>query len=471
MSLKLNEKSIILGEEYMRENNSAGSIEKKSYEYISLSERKGNPKELFFTWFAASTVSTTLVTGALAIVIGLNFWWAGLSIILGHAIGAAIMALHSAQGPKLGIPQLIQSRAQFGYYGVILPMIIVFIMYLGYGATNTVLVGQGIKETLGVNLNLTVVISLIPMVLLAIYGQGLIQRSMRIYTVVYSVIFLILTILVISQLSMNLLNKGEFSFSQFLLATSICVTWQITYGPYVSDHSRYMDPTHAKKTFLYSYLGSFLSSAWLMLLGAAIATMVVNGNVMAQIKTMGGLGFFIVLLLSLGVLVINSLNIYGAGIIALSIASNFIAFKTTIKLRIITSVTIGIFIALAATVGAGNFMSNFQLYLGFILFFIIPWSVINLTDFYLLKHNDYHHEEFMKKDGAFGKLNKSTLLAYLLTVLFQIPFINTEIYQGPISVMMEGLDLAWIVGIVVSFCLYVSLLKVQINKRPLNKAG
>lgn len=440
----------------------SNSIEQKSYEFIPLEERRGKPKELFFTWYAANTVSTTLVTGALAIVIGLNFWWAALSIILGHALGAIVMALHSAQGPKLGIPQVMQSRAQFGYFGVILPMLIVFIMYMGYGASNTVLVGQGINETLGININGTVLFSLIPMVLLAIYGQGLIQKSMKIYTIVYTIIFIILTFLVLGNISMEMLNRGGFSFSQFILATSISITWQITYGPYVSDHSRYMHPKESKKTFVYSYLGSFLSSTWLMLLGAAVATMVIDGNVMGQIKELGGgLGTVIVILLSLGLIVINSLNIYGAGIILLSIASNFVKFTTTIKIRVLASLLVGCLLALAATVGAGNFMGYFQLYLGFILFFIVPWSVINLTDFYLLKRQDYKPDDFVEKNGVFGKLRLSSIIIYLITVISQIPFTNTGIYQGPISKMMDGLDIAWVVGIVLSLSMYLGYEKMK----------
>lgn len=444
------------------------SIEEISYEYIPEDKRKGNPKELFFTWFAASTVSTTLVTGALAIIVGLNFWWATAAIVLGHAIGATIMALHSAQGPKLGIPQLIQSRAQFGYFGVILPMVIVLTMYFGYASMNTILVGQGIQETLGFNINVVVVLSLIPMILLAVYGQNLIQKSMKMYTIFYTIVFLVLTGLVISQVSMEVLSKGAFTWTGFILAVSICVTWQITYGPYVSDHSRFMRPEDAKKTFAYSYAGSFLSSTWLMLLGAAIATMAINGNVMGEIKNMGAAGFTIVILLSLGVLVINSLNIYGAGIIILSIASNFWEFKTSVRLRVITSIGIGIVVALAATLGAGNFMSYFQIYLGFVLFFIIPWSVINLMDFFLLKRTNYAPNEFMKTDGLFGKLNYLGLGVYLIAILGQIPFINTEIYQGPFSKMMSGLDIAWITGSVTAFILYFVSIKVS-NKKRINQ--
>ncbi len=436
-----------------------GSIEQISYEHIPIEQRNGTARELFFTWFAASTVSTTLVTGSLAIVLGLNFWWSCVAILIGHGIGATIMALHSATGPKAGLPQVVQSRAQFGYYGAILPMLIILVMYLGYGATNTVLVGQGMQETLGLNMNVTVIVSLIPMVLLAIYGQGLLQKSMKIYTIGFTAIFIILTIMILSNITMETLNAGNFSFSQFLLMTSICVTWQITYGPYVSDHSRFIHPSQSKKVFTYSYLGSFASSAWLMLLGAAIATMVVNGNVMAQIKEMGSLGFIIALLLSLGVLVINSLNIYGSGIIILSISSNFLTFKTSARLRTIISIIIGVIIAFIALWSSDNFMANFQLYLGFILFFIIPWSIITLSDFFILKRVNYPPDAFNQKDGIFGKINIPTMIIYLSTILIQIPFINTELYVGPIAKLLDGLDIAWIVGGVVSFLLYIGFAK------------
>lgn len=455
----------------MSDENKIKSIEQISYEYMPVKERKGNPKDLFFTWFAASTVSTTLVTGALAVIVGLNFWWAALAIISGHAIGATIMALHSAQGPKLGIPQLMQSRAQFGYLGVLMPMVIVLTMYFGYGSVNTILVGQGMQETLGLNLNIVVIISLVPMVLLAIYGQNLIQKSMKIYTIFYTIIFLILTVLVISQVTIELLNQGSFSWTGFILAISISVTWQITYGPYVSDHSRFMRPEDSKKTFTFTYLGSYLSSTWLMLLGAAIATLAVNGNIMGEIKNMGTTGFVIVILLSLGVLVINSLNIYGAGIIVLSIASNFWDFKTTGRLRIITYTAIGIVIAIASTIGADNFMTYFQIYLEFILFFIIPWSVITLTDFYILKRTNYSHTDFMEKDGIFGKLNYLGIAVYIIVILGQIPFINTEIYQGIISNMMDGLDIAWITGSVSAFLLYFTAIKVKSIQRSKQKAN
>nr|WP_235801801.1 cytosine permease [Ureibacillus manganicus] len=437
-------------------------IEDVSHEFIPLEKRNNKASEMFFTWFSASTVSTTLVTGALAILVGLDFLWATISIIVGHAIGAVIMALHAAIGPKSGLPQVVQSRAQFGYYGAILPMVIIFTMYIGYGSTNTVVVGQGLQETLGLNLNLMVILSLIPTVLIAIFGQSILQKSLKVFTIIFIFIFVILTILLFANLNNTQLISGEFNLSAFILMASICVTWQITYGPYVSDHTRFIRPEESKKTFYYSYAGTFLSSAWLMILGALSASMVTDGNVMGQINSLGTIGWIIAFLLTIGILIINSLNIYGAGIILLSIISNFIPFKTTAKLRVIASIAIAFTIALIATVGAGNFMANFQMYLVFILFFIIPWSTITLMDFFVLGRSHYHHSEYGKKDGIFKAFNTKTIAVYLITILIQVPFLNTEIYVGPIAKAMNGVDIAWIIGIIVAATLYYVLIKITV---------
>ena len=69
---------------------------------ISIEKRRGETKQLIFTGLVASIVSDTLVTGALAIIIGLSFWLTILSVALRHRIGALIMAFHSVQDPMWG---------------------------------------------------------------------------------------------------------------------------------------------------------------------------------------------------------------------------------------------------------------------------------------------------------------------------------------------------------------------------------
>ena len=57
-------------------------------------------------------------------------------------IGTFFMAAHSAQGPQLGLPQMIQSRPQFGYVGAILVWLFAYLQYAGFNVFNSVLAGR-----------------------------------------------------------------------------------------------------------------------------------------------------------------------------------------------------------------------------------------------------------------------------------------------------------------------------------------
>jgi Purine-cytosine permease and related proteins len=107
-------------------------VEKRSIDFIPEAERHGQPGSLFFIWFGANMNITTIASGVLPVVMGLNLFWSALAIIIGSLLGAIFMASHSAQGPKLGIPQMIQSRAQFGILGAVLPLLFVMLIYLGF---------------------------------------------------------------------------------------------------------------------------------------------------------------------------------------------------------------------------------------------------------------------------------------------------------------------------------------------------
>lgn len=117
-------------------------VESRSIEYIPAEERYGKARDLFPIWFGANMHITTLVTGALPIALGLNLFWSLAAIIVGTLLGAIFMASHSAQGPQLGIPQMIQSRAQFGVIGAIFPLFLVMFVYLGFFASSGLLAAQ-----------------------------------------------------------------------------------------------------------------------------------------------------------------------------------------------------------------------------------------------------------------------------------------------------------------------------------------
>ncbi|MDQ9351173.1 cytosine permease, partial [Escherichia coli] len=61
-----------------------------------------------------------------------------------HLVGGVVIALASAQGPQLGIPQMVQSRGQFGRYGALLIVFFTALIYVGFFISNIVLAGKTI---------------------------------------------------------------------------------------------------------------------------------------------------------------------------------------------------------------------------------------------------------------------------------------------------------------------------------------
>ena len=129
----------------------AEAIERRSIDVIPDEERHGTPFSQFTLWFGANMQITAIVDGALAVVFGADALWAIIGLLIGNVLGGIVMALHAAQGPRLGLPQMISSRAQFGVYGAVVPLVLVVIMYLGFAATGTVLAGQAVNKILHVD--------------------------------------------------------------------------------------------------------------------------------------------------------------------------------------------------------------------------------------------------------------------------------------------------------------------------------
>lgn len=464
-----------MGAEAAAGSSAIDSIEVRSFDYVPESERHGQPKQVFYMWFGISATVFSLVTGYVGITLGLSFWWTVVAVLLGNVLGALFMAFHAAQGPQLGLPQMIQSRAQFGYYGAILPLVITWFMYIAFLAIDIVLAGEGFQAVWHWSLDGWMIVLTIPMLLLAIYGYDFINRYNKYQTWLYVATFLGITIfLFVHGVGHGSLTRGHFTIGPFLLSTSIVAAYQITYAPYVSDYTRYLPQSTTRKVFWRTYLATVISCLWLMVLGAGIGALNPKLTTMLlEIKQITGpVGGALAILLAIGLIAPNSTNVYGGMMTTLSIGNNVNdRFQSNRKLRTVVCFVIAVLGALVATAGAGSFMTNLEDYMTMILYILIPWSVINLTDYYLLHHGTYRTEDFYAKNGHFGRVNVSAMIVYLLVFGIEVPFMHTTIYEGPIAKHLGGGDIAWIVGAVVTVPLYIGVIRLRRRALPVAAAG
>jgi NCS1 family nucleobase:cation symporter-1 len=93
-----------------------------------------------------------------------------------------------------------------------------------------------------------------------------------------------------------------------------------------------------------------------------------------------------------------------------------------------------------------------------LLLVLVPWASINLIDFYVIKRGSYDITSIFRADGGiYGRFNLHAIVAYFIGIIVQLPFANTSLYVGPYANLVEGADLSWLVGLVVTCPLYYCL--------------
>ncbi len=441
---------------------SPGRVEQHTIYQIPLDQRHGTWRDLFTIWFGSNIMMLTIVTGALASsVFKLGFMSSCLSIIVGNLAGAVFMALHSAQGPRLGVPQMVQTRGQFGTIGAVLVVAIVIIMYVGFLASNIVLGGQSLHTIAGgIDEHLLIVFIAVVSVIATIFGHDLIHAYARVLTWTSGLALLVafIWIVVIHGLPGNFMAMNSFSASGFFSMVSVGALWQIAYAPYVSDYSRYMPyETGAKPAFWASYWGCSLGSIFPMILGALLGLVAANGDPVGGLTTFTGAAAIpIVVIFSVGIAGTNAMNLYCGVLSTITLINTFVpSWKAGAAARTVTAIAITIIGLAIALFAAGNFLTNYTNFILLLLYVLVPWTAINLVDFYLVRHGDYDVAAFFTPEGGvYGRFNKSAIFCYILGILIQLPFVSTDLYTGPVAKALNGVDLSWIVGILVISPIY-----------------
>ena len=311
----------------------AGGLEVRSIDYVPLNERHGKAWHLGPLWFMSNAQIATLAVGLISISEGASLFWSVLAIVAGVLIGTLFMAFHSAQGPQLGLPQMIQSRPQFGYVGALLVWLFAYVQYAGFNVFNTILGGDAMSRTAHGPVKLWVVILTAVALVIAVVGYDLIHRAERWLTVLMIVIFGIFTVtLFFIHYPAGTFDVGSFKASPFLGQFGVVAGYQISWAIYVSDYSRYLPPdVPVRKTFYWTYWGSAIGGAWMMIVGATLAAWAgksFDGTGIAELDNVGdhvftGFGAIVLILAAAGLVSVTALNMYGGSLTLISAVDSF----------------------------------------------------------------------------------------------------------------------------------------------------
>ena len=391
-------------------------MEKRSIDYVPLAERRGHGRSLWPIWFAGSTHLTTMAVGLIGIGLGGGLFWTAIAILAGSALGTLIVAGHAAQGPRLGLPQLIQARTQFGYYGALIVYGVALTSYTGYAAFGQILAGQTLHALSGMPQSAGGIAYAATALLIAIAGFRLFKLVQR--WLAFALVGMLGLYSVVLIAGLPALSATGFKTAPVLLQIAAAATYQLSWAPYISDYSRYLPrKTSTRSTYWWTFSGAFLGGSWGMLIGAATAASLPGATLAGALVALGdrlfpGFGTGLLCLILVGLTTAGALNFYGASLTLLSIADTVKPLAQGAVKRIVATLAVGAVTMTIALSASADFVRGFSAFLAILLNLVVPWIAITLVDFYLVRRGHYAIGAILKPSRLYGQWNWRGLAAY-----------------------------------------------------------
>jgi len=209
--------------------------------------------------------------------------------------------------------------------------------------------------------------------------------------------------------------------------------------------------------FWYSYVGMFVPTVWLAILGATIASRTLDTDPAKMVSAVfGGVASILVLLLVLhGPIATNILNVYSAALAALSMGVRLSRTGIAWIAGIVGYVVTLYFIF------QPSFAKAFDSWMISLLLWMSPWAGVVLADFFVHRRGHIDVAELYEdpERSAYGDVNWAGVLSFLIGLVagWSVEDGLVPALQGPIATrLLGGADLSWLVGIVVAGGLYLA---------------
>jgi NCS1 family nucleobase:cation symporter-1 len=214
--------------------------------------------------------------------------------------------------------------------------------------------------------------------------------------------------------------------------------------------------------FWASYWGCTLGSLLPMILGAVVGIAAPKGSLINGLAVLtAGISPLVLIVFSIGIASSNALNLYCGVLSTLTFGQTLVpSWSPGPRARTVVALVLFGFALAGAILSKDSFIANYEDFILLLLYVLVPWTAINLVDYYLLRHGQYHVESFFQHDGGlYGRVNGPAVTCYLLGTLVQLPFVASALYTGPVARAMGGIDLSWIVGLAVTSPVYYWMAK------------
>ena len=103
-----------------------------------------------------------------------------------------------------------------------------------------------------------------------------------------------------------------------------------------------------------------------------------------------------------------------------------------------------------ALISGENFLTNFEDFLLLILYLFVPWTAVNLVDYYIVRRGHYAIAEIFNPHGMYGRWGWRGIISYLVGFAAMVPFLSTSKYTGFVADALKGADISLFIGLPVA---------------------
>jgi purine-cytosine permease-like protein len=154
------------------------------------------------------------------------------------------------------------------------------------------------------------------------------------------------------------------------------------------------------------------------------------------------------------------MNSYSAMLTLITAIDAFHKLRPTRRLRVACIGGAIAFSAAAAIAFGGDVIAALNDYFVVMLYLLVPWTAINLTDFFFVRNGHYAITHLFTPHGIYGAWGRHGLLAYAIGFAVSLPFcVMPGLFTGPAARALGGVDVGWLVGLVVTVPVYLALMR------------
>jgi purine-cytosine permease-like protein len=146
---------------------------------------------------------------------------------------------------------------------------------------------------------------------------------------------------------------------------------------------------------------------------------------------------------------------YGGSLTLISAMDSFKKVRPTLSVRVITVGLTAVLSVIGALAATKNFLGNFNNFLLLVLYLFIPWTAVNLVDYYIVRRGHYAIAEIFNPHGMYGRWGWRGIGAYVIGFAAMTPFFNVgTLYEGVATKALGGADISFFIGLPVAGILY-----------------